>query len=92
MAALNDDGWIDSDFREDGPKPRQPALDRACQTCRHWSPWMPRTGDCLRYAKARQDALLAADDLVAWRRDWPRLAAIDTGADDTCEHWEGRVP
>lgn len=76
-------------LRTDNP-PVRAADDsaRSCGACRFWSGWLPHTGDCMRYALQRRDALLAADDSRAWRAEWPEMSARATSDHETCDGWE----
>jgi hypothetical protein len=63
-----------------------------CETCTFWSQWLSTTGDCMHYALARRDALIVAEDMEAYRRDWPQRPALDTQASDTCADWKAARP
>lgn len=76
-------------LRTDDPAVSE-ALDavRSCATCRFWSRWLPRTGDCMRYALQRRDAMIAAADMAEFHAAWPSKAARATSDNETCAGWE----
>jgi len=57
--------------------------EKRCETCRFWSKWMPRSGDCMEYAYKRRDAVLRGDKDVP-----PPRSAEMTDQDDRCDKWE----
>lgn len=78
-------------LRTDDPPVRDTAdPNRCCGTCRFWSRWLPNTGDCLLYALQRQDALMAAENTDAWRREWPSKSARTSSDLEVCDGWAPR--
>ena len=66
------------------------APDKTCASCRFWSQWIGECGDCMAYAYARIDAMIATRDREAFARDWPQQPAIMTAGDEGCDHWEAK--
>jgi len=75
---------------DDPPVGDAESSDKECASCRYWSRWLPETGDCLLYAMLRQEALLAAEDMEDFRRDWPSKCTRATSAHETCDKWTAR--
>lgn len=64
--------------------------DRTCSGCGYWSQWLPSLGDCMAYAEKRQEAMIAAEDMAAFRAEWPAMPARETDPGETCADFRER--
>lgn len=66
------------------PTLRAGSTARNCAGCFFWSQWLENTGDCMRYAMARRDAMIAGEPVP------PQLSARCTSGGYVCDDFKSQ--